>query len=1000
MAPNPAVTFVNTAQSAFIGTTQTVVLNFENTGPAGDTGYAPYIDVVLPINGVDGTGVGNNPINDGVTLLGATFLGRLLAQTQVVFDAAGHATHPFAKNPDGSAVIVNGSPGDTLLVLTLPFGSFTTEQTPAAVTLTLGVSNLADVGVPLPITATGGFAFGADEFNNPGMDAPIRGATAAAHIDPIVAQLIKTYVGPEQETATGPSYPREWLVQGEFAAGQPFTNVVLTDTMPDGVVITGAHLEDGHGNVLPGTATIAGAYGHQTVTGIFSGTIIGGAVTPTLVIDYYVTEFLSTGEPVLNQTTGAFRPLENNARLDADWTPIDGRDPQTHILIDPVGPENVVTAKSVAVQKSVSLVDPANAAILNPDADHNGVPDWQPGGTLLYTLDGQVSNYFEMKNLVMKDTLGDGQTFKPGYTPQVVISEAGHVIYSGAVVYTVLPKDAAGHTYITFDIAQTLRNAGINDDVLDGNGAGLTGNPHGTDYNQATAVVTFETTIDHDYSGPIGTGLDRLVDQGDPINNDVLFGGQVNSTGNYIEDDSHAGVVLPVSAVDKSIYAINNDTALGSSITDPSPRIQAGDLVTYRLTLDMPLTSAHSVKLSDYLPLPVLRALDLDANGMTDGAMSRAADGSTPGVNQWSYGPTDTLHTTAGTVFTDPSITRSGAGNSLTFNFGNITNPNYPTTHIDLLFTVRVNDAAFGDGLLLTNQVTSRETNSFGAVSQDNEIVQFVLGEPRLKITKGIVAEDNSTGAYFDAPVGPSGISWNAPGSALAFNGTITSQSVFQTVPGNPNPVLVHQGLADQAVNANLIQADAHDTVTFAIVLENLGSGPRGAFDTVIRDTLPTGFTFGAVPINLHVTDGTGAALGFTGTAADLFGAGIQLTDPGLRQGAIGAYDASSGHNIVVVTYDLRLDDNVASTQAIVNTATTAHYAAQEGGIDRVPTDNLPDSDDAYVYVTPQVGKTYVSSSNATPAWAKAMATCPTSPSASWSPGTSPPPSPRARRAS
>ncbi len=946
MTATPIVTFETATQSGFIGTTQTVNLSFSNGGAPGETGYAPYIDVILPINGADGGGVGNSPVNDGVTLLGATFLGRPLVQTQVVFDGAGNATHPFAKDSGGNAIIVTGNPGDTLLVLTLPFGSFTTEQTPADVVLRLGVSNLADVGVPLPITATGGFAFGADEFNNPGADAPIRGAAAATQIDPIVATLDKIYIGPEQETATGPSYPRVWQIEATFADGQPFTNVVLTDRVPDGVVIVGTPrlIDNLTGNPLPGSVSVTGPYGSQVVTGTFDGTIIGGGVKPTLEFDFYVTEFLANGTPVLDQATGAFRLLENNAKLDADWQPIDGRDGPTQITIDPTDPEDILEAQSVAIQKYVALVSPTDDTIVDPDADGNGVPDWQPGGTLKYTLDGQVSNYFEMKNLMMKDTLGDGQTFKPGYVPQVVISEAGAVIYTGPVVYTLSPKNAAGETFIQFDIAQTLRNAGINDDVLDGNGGGLTGNPHGTAYNQATAVVTFETTIDAQYTGPIGAGLDRYVDQGDPVNNNVLFGGQVNSTGNYIEDDSAAGVVLPVSQVDKSIYAINADTALGSSILDPSPRIQSGDLITYRLTLDLPLTSAHSVKLTDYLPLPVLRALDLDANGITDGAMTRAGDGTIPLVNQWSFGPTDQFLANAGVI---PTITRSGPGNALTFNFGDVLNPNYPATHLDLLFTVRVNDAAFGDGLLLTNQVTASEKNSFGVVSQDNEIVQFILGEPRLKITKGIVAEDNNTGAYFDAPVGPTGITWNAPGSATAFSGTITSDL-----------------LASQAVNANLIQADARDTVTFAIVLENVGSGPRGAFDTLIKDTVPAGFTLGAVPVNLKVTDGTGAALSYTGTAADLFGAGIQLVDPGARQGAIGAYDATSGKNIVVITYDLRLDNNVASTQAIVNTATTAKYAAEENGISRVPTDNLPDSDDAYVFVTPQVGKVFISSSN------------------------------------
>ena len=943
LAPNPVVTFAVPSQSGFIGTTQTVNLSFDNTGSPGQTGYAPYIDVILPINGADGAGVGNNPVNDGVSLISATYLGRALTQTQVPFNASGQAQHPFAKDAAGNPVIVTGNAGDVLLVLTLPFGSFTTEQTPADVVLTLGVSNLADVGTLLPIKATGGFAYGADEFNNPTADAPIRGATATTQIEPTVATLDKIYLGPEQETATGPSYPRTWLVQGDFASGQPFTNVKLTDIIPDGVVVLGARLEDENGNTLPGTVSVNGPYGSQTVVGNFAGTIIGGAVKPTLVIDYYVTEFLSTGQPVLAQASGAFRPLENNAKLDADWQPIDARDrPTAHILIDPAGPEDIVTAKSVAVQKSVALVSPTDPNQFDPDADGNGVADWQPGGTLKYTLDGQVSNYFEMKDLVFKDTLGDGQTFKAGFVPQVVISEAGSVIYSGPVVYSISAKNAAGQTFLQFDVAQTLRNAGIIDDVLDGNGGGLTGNPHGTAYNQATAVVTFETTLDKNWTGPVPG--DTYVDQGDPVINDVLFGGRVNSTGQYIEDDSHASVTLPVSSVEKSIYAINGDTSLGATINDPAQKIQAGDLITFRLNLDLPLTSAHSVTLTDYLPLPVLKALDLDANGSPDAAMTRAANGAIPAVNQWSFGPADTFLANAGNI---PSITRSGPGNALTFNFGDVLNANYPRTTLDLLFTVRVNDQAFGDGLLLTNQVTSSEKNSFNEVSQDNEIVQFVLGEPRIKITKGVVAEDNAASGYFDAATGPAGVNWGAPGSGTSFTGTINSTN-----------------LAANPVNANAYQLDANDTVKFAVVLENIGSGPRGAFDLVIKDSIPQGFTLGAVPLNLKVTDGTGAALAYTGNPADIFTTGIQLTDPALHQGAVRAYDPTSGQNIVVVTYDLKIDSNVQAYDRLTNTATTASYGAEEGGINRTPTDSLADTDQAFVEITPKIGKVVVATSN------------------------------------
>ena len=63
--------------------------------------------------------------------------------------------------------------------------------------------------------------------------------------------------------------------------------------------------------------------------------------------------------------------------------------------------------------------------------------------------------------------------------------------------------------------------------------------------------------------------------------------------------------------------------------------------------------------------------------------------------------------------------------------------------------------------------------------------------------------------------------------------------------------------------------------VTFAIVVENLGSGPEGAFDVTFRDTLPAGFVVPAdlAALNLSVTDGAGTALAFTDLGGGPFGA-------------------------------------------------------------------------------------------------------------------------------
>lgn len=107
---------------------------------------------------------------------------------------------------------VCGTPGDPLVVIQLPFGSFTPAQPPAAVTINAHMSNLADLGAPLTIRSRGGFQFGNDALDNPCCDPSIvspAGVNSAAWtgspVTPTLISLVKTYLGREDETATGPN---------------------------------------------------------------------------------------------------------------------------------------------------------------------------------------------------------------------------------------------------------------------------------------------------------------------------------------------------------------------------------------------------------------------------------------------------------------------------------------------------------------------------------------------------------------------------------------------------------------------------------------------------------------------------------------------------------------------------------------------------------------------------------------------------------------------------
>jgi hypothetical protein len=79
----------------------------------------------------------------------ATYLGTPITTIELTFPNGGGGTgsvnHPFFKDSAGNPLVVTGNTGDKLVVMQLPFGSFTPDQPAAAVNLPLTMSNLADL---------------------------------------------------------------------------------------------------------------------------------------------------------------------------------------------------------------------------------------------------------------------------------------------------------------------------------------------------------------------------------------------------------------------------------------------------------------------------------------------------------------------------------------------------------------------------------------------------------------------------------------------------------------------------------------------------------------------------------------------------------------------------------------------------------------------------------------------------------------------------------------
>ncbi len=879
-APVPTVT-VNAPTEEMINESFQFDITLDNTsGSPTDVGYAPFIDLSVP---------------DGIDINGATYLGAAVNMINAgMFDGTGTlvdgggspANHPLTGLP-----VTGGNPGETLYVFELPFGSFVPAQTPATITIDAATDKAdgAVVGVPLTMTATGGFALGCDPLDNPGTDPAITGAADTHSITPQVIDLIKDTTAPEDERSTGPNFPFDYTLTINIADGETVTALDITDALPNSFVyVSGSVVVD---------SSAAGAASGLSITEeptagapqnppnndflIEFGSVTGSAADNDIVVTYtvYIDELDANLNPVLDPLSGDDVNATNDAEVTGTYETgtVGDNDALTDELLE---------QQSISIQKGVAIVNDLGGAGATP------------GDTLEYTLNIQVSDFFEFSNVVLDDTFSDGQTWDTSFAPTFSIDEAGTNTsgnFNPANFTVTHNSPGDGTTDVHFDVF-----AEVPDGVLTGDEFG-----DGTiDFQPTTVQVRFRTVILEEFTEPtFQPSGDASVDTGDILTNNVTVTGTLPS-GQTESDGSGTSVEIQGPSISKSIYAIDGDTGLAGE------DIVAGHTITYRLTFAMATADYEDLVLTDFLPLPIFDATEITV-------LSNSPTATPPPAGTATYGALHDLHTVV--PATDPpAMTTDGSSNSVVFDFGTFdVEPSAPAT-VDLLFTVTAQDVLMADNLFLTNQAnaTYNSTNN-GTVSSD-AIVQNQVASPDLFLTKGIVATTAVSPTFDPSTVGP--VAFAAPGiGGPAFAGGINSTN-----------------LAANPIDSNLRDADAGDLVKFAIVIENTG-GADG-FDVNITDSIPAEYIVPGSGLNLEVRDGDGNAIGFTGAPADLFTTGIELNDPGALTGAINNFDdattAGDGSNIIVLTYDLELAVAVTPDTIYTNTGLIDEYGAVEGGND------------------------------------------------------------------
>ncbi|MGB3239541.1 MAG: isopeptide-forming domain-containing fimbrial protein, partial [Geitlerinemataceae cyanobacterium] len=911
MASTP-ITSINLPAEEFINENFDFSVVFDNTSTT-DVGYGPFFDLVVP---------------GEITLGSASYLGAAITLVEYTWNGTAweQGGTPVSEHPyDTNLALPTGvDTGDKWYLVELPFGSFVPEQPEAEITFsgnTLSKADGALVGTALDIQSRGGFRYGDDEFDTVG-DAIQEGSIRTEQITPKVIELTKTSDAPEKERSTGENFPVLYTLTVDIANLETIENLVISDVLPDNMQFLG--FVDVAGGSVTQAPTLGAPANNNSFT-INLGNRTGTNSGEDIVITYraYAPELDADSAEVIDANSGDDKLALNESQVTGTY---DGT-PVSDATTDAVGSEDdpadyELNLRSIAVQKDVSIV---------------GGGDAVPGKVLEYTLDFQISDYFSFKDIKIEDIFSDGQRLDSSFTPTLEIfgnngttgttsfdNFGGNVNNSftfdnlTGTVDTGNPGTSTGETTLNFNVSQELIDAAIDaDGILVGDKSGFGDNALGQ--GGTTGRLVYRTVIQDkftDLHNTTGFSGDRSVDLDDALNNIVNISGTiVADDGSSLQDEADgSGASVPIASptTSKTIYAIDGNTSIPANLT-----LTPGQTVTYRLTMNLPAADAENLVLTDFLPLPVFDAIEIPDGGIT------TYSGVPPAAGTISFGPDHTLNLSAlSSSLSAPTVdSTGGSSNTIAINFGSFDDSNSQPATIDLLFTVTATDAPFADGLFLTNQAQSQSGNTQSTVTNATEIVQIELTQPELKLTKGVVSENNPNDGTFD-PGAPTAFA--APGSGTSYTGGINSNN-----------------LAAANIDSNLSGVDAGDLVTFAIVVENTGGS--GAFDLLIQDAIPLDgdgnpqfqLPTGGAGLNLQVFNGNGTAI--SGVTGNLFSGGINIPDDGngvIDKGRTGNTVTGDGSNLLIITYDLQVLSTAESNEPLTSDAEILEYSAVEGGND------------------------------------------------------------------
>ena len=421
---------------------------------------------------------------------------------------------------------------------------------------------------------------------------------------------------------------------------------------------------------------------------------------------------------ILDEAICETSPVVNDASVSAAYIDQSG----TSNNLPDVSNDSQVMAKHVAVQKGAS---PGQLG---------------PGATIDYNYSVQITDFGDVSGLVVTDVLDDGIDFDA--------SSVNFTVDGGSPVSVTPSVTVANDTTVVIDLLAAWQAA--------------TGNAQ---FDAGSEIsLSYQGTVRQAYRE---TGLSVLAS--DSLSNSVTADHDLVQGAAACSEGSGASVSVQPVTIDKSVV-------------NAQPFYEPGDNVTFRLRMDIPSGDTRDIQFIDFLPLPVLKALDVDTDFSTNPSDCPGSAGICLTAN-------DTLSLTPAPISVDAAL------NAIEIDWPDVASTTSEVIEVDLYATVT--EDPFADGLSLTNIFQASTANTPGETAVDTGPVQIQVGAPDLVLTKGVLATDG------DATIDP------APG----------------TVP----------------VDGDIFDVEAGDAITFRLTVENVGGSD--AFEVTLFDDAPSGLT-------------------------------------------------------------------------------------------------------------------------------------------------------------